>query len=305
MFRQFVAALSALILLSGVAHADRVRLGFGLLLTNDFVGDGQDRWRTGSVTSSRVWGPEWTGAMPNSFGEIIELRLGGEIIAPANLQTPAAGDRPYAGALSIGVHSHFQKKNTEFALGADLVFIGSSTGLGSFQDTLHDVFGVARPSSGVLDNQISNQIRPTFVMEMGRSVDLNETTNLRPFVEARAGAETLVRAGFDLTFGQLGKGELLVRDPVTGHRYRTIKNDAWSGASFVIGADMAHVGSSVFLPTNRGLSTTDTRDRVRAGLHVQNKSGAGGFYGVTWLGEEFEGQGSGQVVGSVKFNLKF
>ena len=305
MFRRIAVALSALILLSSAADAERARLGFGLLLTNDFVGDGEDRWRTGSVTSSRIWGPEWTGELPNNFGEIIELRIGGEIIAPANLRTPAAGDRPYAGALSIGAHTHFQKKNTEFALGADLVLVGSSTGLGRFQDALHDLGGIARPSSGVLANQIGNQVRPTFVMETGRSVDLSPTANVRPFIEARAGAETLLRAGFDLSFGQVGKGELLVRDPVTGQRYRTIKNDGWSGASFVVGADMAYVDSSIFLPTDRGFSITDSRDRVRAGLHFQNKNGAGGFYGVTWLGEEFEGQGGSQVVGSAQFNLRF
>ena len=183
--------------------------------------------------------------------------------------------------------------------------MGSSTGLGRFQDALHDLGGIARPSSGVLANQIGNQVRPTFVMETGRSVDLSPTANLRPFIEARAGAETLLRAGFDLSFGQVGKGELLVRDPVTGQRYRTIKNDGWSGVSFVVGADMAYVESSIFLPTDRGFSTTDSRDRVRAGLHFQNKNGAGGFYGVTWLGEEFEGQGGSQVVGSAQFNLRF
>lgn len=35
--------------------------GYGRLITNDIIGDGQDRWRTGSVTMSRAWGYRWDG----------------------------------------------------------------------------------------------------------------------------------------------------------------------------------------------------------------------------------------------------
>jgi hypothetical protein len=40
------------------------RLGYGRIVNNDLVGDGEDRWQTGSVTTSRVWGPGWYGALP-------------------------------------------------------------------------------------------------------------------------------------------------------------------------------------------------------------------------------------------------
>lgn len=62
---------------------------------------------------------------------------------------------------------------------------------------------VPAPASGLLRNQITNSIRPTVVMEMGRSFDVSNHSHIRPFVEARAGFETLVRVGFDLTFCEL------------------------------------------------------------------------------------------------------
>ena len=92
-------------------------------------------------------------------------------------------------------------------------------------------------------------------MEMGRSFDVSNQTHIRPFVEARAGLETLVWVGFDLTFGALGRGELMSRDPVSGQRYRTIAQD-WKGYSAVLGADVTYVGSSEFFPENRGPSAT-------------------------------------------------
>ena len=74
MFRFFTAAFFALLIpLTPANAAERGRIGYGRLITNNFIGDGQDRWRTGSVASSRVWGPERTGQLPTRFGELIEL----------------------------------------------------------------------------------------------------------------------------------------------------------------------------------------------------------------------------------------
>ncbi|HBT00035.1 MAG TPA: DUF2219 domain-containing protein, partial [Citreicella sp.] len=50
MFRSILLAALAVISLSSAARAeDRVRLGYGRLLTNDSFGDVHDRWQTGSV----------------------------------------------------------------------------------------------------------------------------------------------------------------------------------------------------------------------------------------------------------------
>ncbi|WP_299726431.1 lipid A-modifier LpxR family protein [uncultured Tateyamaria sp.] len=305
MFRLIAAALVACVCFSSLAEAqDRTRLGYGRLITNDFIGDGEDRWRTGSIQSSRIWGPAWTGTAPAGFGQLLELRLGAEILAPDDIRNVSASDRAYAGALSIGLHSHVQRGQVEIAVGGDLVFVGPQTGLDDFQDAFHDLLNVVRPSEAVRAAQIGNAITPTAVVEIGRNFTLSDSTVLRPFVEGRLGNETLGRVGFDLTFGQLGRGELLVRDAVTGHRYRAVEAE-WSGYSFVLGADVAAVSDSEFLPEGGSVTLRDTRERLRAGLTWRSETGITAFYGLTYLGEEFEGQTEGQLVGSIRLRVPF
>lgn len=286
------------------SETGRERLGYGRLLTNDYFGDGEDRWRTGSLTSSRVWGSGWDGQAPGTFGDLIELRLSSEIIAPSNLSRAAGQDRPYAGALAVGAHTHATWQGFETALGADLVVTGQGTGLGAFQRGLHRVLGIAQPSSQILDSQIAGGLHPTAVGEIARDLALAPGVQLRPFIEARAGAETLIRGGFDMTIGGFGQGALMVRESVTGQRYRVITQGTQPGFSFLLGADLAHVADSIYLPESQGFIATPRRERLRAGLHWQGKE-ASIFYGVTYLGEEFEGQSEGQILGSLRVDLSF
>ena len=289
---------------TGSDAGDRQRLGYGRLLTNDLIGDGDDRWRTGSVASSRVWGPQWAGQAPAGFGQLLELRFGGEIIAPENLRIPAAGDRPFAGALSLGLHSHFSAGAAEIALGGDLVFTGPQTGLDNFQRALHDLLNAPQPSSVLTAGQVRDGIHPTLVAEAGREFSLGGPLRLRPFVETRLGVETLARIGADLSIGRLTEGELLVRDPVAGQRYRVIRGEG-SGAEFLLGADFAYIEDSAYFPASAGVVAKDTRTRVRMGLHWQGEAGYGLFYGLTWLSKEFETQNDSQIVGSLRLKLTF
>ena len=89
------------ILRSLVAAQDVVQLGYGRLITNDFLGDLKDRGQTGSYVSSRIFGKAWNGSLPDRAGEIFEFRLQADVKAPDDLVTPFAGDRPFAGYLSI------------------------------------------------------------------------------------------------------------------------------------------------------------------------------------------------------------
>lgn len=304
MLNRFYAAALVLVGLSCSAVAEgRTFLGFGNLLVNDAIGDGFDRWRTGSYGTSRVWGYGWDGEMPETAGDLLELRFGGEIIAPLYLTDPTSSDRPYSGMLSLGVHTHFQKQQTEFALGVDAVAIGPMTHLDDFQQAIHDLIGIAGPSDAVRAAQTPDTWLLRAVAEVGRDVSIGDRSVIRPFVEARAGDENLVRAGFDMTFGQFGEGELLVRDWVTGHRYRAVRNHQ-KGVSFVFGADVARVFDSVYLPSDQGFQLTDARSRVRAGVHWRGKKHHV-FYGLTWLSEEFEAQLEGQLVGAVKLDFRF
>lgn len=304
MTRLFALALGAAVAIAGMAGAEgRSRIGYGLVFTNDRIGDGKDRWRSGSVASSRIYAPAWDGRAPRRLGEMLELRFNGEIISPADISTPAPGDRPFAGALSLGMHSHVAHRGMEYAIGADLVVTGGQTGLDDFQDGLHDIIGGNRIGATARRGQVDDGVHPTAVIEAGRSFDLGGF-RLRPFAEARAGVDTLVRAGADITIGRLTRDELLVREPVTGQRYRVVREEG-AGTAFVLGIDIAHVADSELLPSRPGLRLEETRARVRGGVHWEGQGGGAVFYGVTWLGEEFEGQREGQVLGSLQFRLRF
>ncbi len=303
--RPFASGFLLCLALSAQAAADgRHYIGYGRLLTNDVIGDTQDRWRTGSLASSRVWGAEWTGVAPDTLGQVLELRLNGEIIGPENLIAPDAGDRPLAHALSLGLHSHATAGGVDVSFGGDLVFTGEQTQLDHVQDLIHDVFGGKRASPAVEATRLGNDVFPTLVSEASREFAVGRSARLRPFVEGRVGVESLIRAGADLVIGEVGLGGLMVREPVTGHRYRVIEDEG-QGLSFVLGADIAHVADSAFLPESAGYDLTDARRRVRAGVHWQGQKGSNLFYGVTWLDKEFEAQREAQVVGSMRLQLRF
>ncbi|WP_135505977.1 lipid A-modifier LpxR family protein [Roseovarius aestuariivivens] len=296
-------ALAALFVMTAPLNAEgRTRIGYGWMLTNDIFGDTHDRWQTGSFASSRVWGPDWQGRLPEGFGDILELRFGGQIVSPENIARPTPGDRPFAGVLSLGLHTHFARGATQFALGGDIAVTGPQTGLDDFQGLLHDVLGGRDMSNRVSRRQVSNDVNPTAVAEIGHVVDLGGA-RLRPFVEGRWGLETLVRAGVDVTIGAFGAKSLMVRDVVSGHRYEAVPS--WQpGTSVVFGADMAHVAESELLRSGRGYQL-EARNRVRAGVNWQGERGTSVFYGLTWLDKEFKAQRKGQVVGSVRLRLNF
>ncbi len=308
MTRLLAAALAAIALWSAgqAAHAaPRERIGYGWLTTNDIIGDLHDRWQTGSFASSRIWGPGWTGRLPQGFGQVLELRFNGRVVSPQNLTIPAPGDRPFGGALALGLHTHFARGGIDYAVGVDVVVTGPQTGLDDFQKSLHDVLGGRDISGRVRRNQVGDDVTPELVLEAGRDIPLGGNARLRPFAEARWGFETLARVGVDLTIGQRGRDGLLVRAPVTGHRYVVVKRDTAPGASFVLGADVAYVDDSELLSRDRGIRLTDARTRVRAGVNWQTRRGPSVFYGLTWLGKEFEAQKEGQIVGSLRLRLNF
>lgn len=294
-------ATLALLAATPALSEGRQTLGWGRLFNNDALGDLHDRWRSGSYTVSLLRGPAWSGQLPTTPGQLLEYRVSGSTVTPANLSSPAADDRRYAAPLSFGLHSHFYFRGFETRLGADLVAIGPQTGISGFQSWLHGALGVAKPD---LSNQLPNSLHPTLSGELARSMTLSDDVTLRPFVSAQAGVETLVRAGGDIVIGNFGQGGLLLRDETTGQRYKGIQGDATPGMSFTLGGDVAHVWDSALLPEGGAAVATDTRGRLRAGLAWQGESSSA-FYGVTWLSPEFDSQPEGQLVGSVNLNLRF
>lgn len=282
---------------------ERSFLGGGYLMVNDTFGDGKDRWRTGSAVASFAWGPEWDGAAPSEFGALLELRAGGEIMSPSSLTRQRSWDRRYASSVFLGLHTHMEHDGIETSLGAAVVAIGPMTNLDEIQSAIHRNADVPIPSAEVLSNQIQDTWRLRGVAEVGKTLSLGSSLSLRPFAELRMGDEGLARVGFDATLGSFGDGRLLARDSVTGHRY-AVAGAQQPGWSMVVGADVAHVVSSVYLPEENGLVREDARLRARAGLHWNGKRSAL-FYGITWLGEEFEAQPESQLVGAINFTFWF
>ncbi|WP_354001930.1 lipid A-modifier LpxR family protein [Stagnihabitans tardus] len=300
--KALVLALAATLTLAApqAAHAEgKVVLGWGRMFNNDAIGDGHDRWRTGSYTLSVIRAPSFTGDLPVTMGELLEWRLSTQIVAPANLSAPAPGDRRYAGMLSVGVHSQSLWQGMELDLGGDLVAIGPMTGVSRVQKWVHNALGIDEPNTS---QQITDRVIPTVSAELARPFELGGAV-LRPFVAAQAGVETFARIGADVTLGAFGRQSVMVRDGVTGQRYRAAPSVLVPGFSLVAGGDLTRVFDSVLLPSN-GPAPTDTRSRLRAGVHWQGAR-ASAFYGLTWLSEEFQGQGSGQLLGSLSFNLRF
>ena len=57
-------------------------VGISRLFNNDFIGDGQDRWRTGSYEVSVTFGEQVVDGLPTTPFELMQYRLRAEIIAP-------------------------------------------------------------------------------------------------------------------------------------------------------------------------------------------------------------------------------
>lgn len=282
---------------------ERKTIGVSRLFDNDALGDQNDRWRTGSYSLSILRGPDWTGTLPVTPGEILEFRARAEIVAPANLARPSRRDRRYAGILSFGVHTYTALGQAEARIGADLVVTGPVTGLSGLQREIHDALGLPLPDTS---RQLGNHVYPMVSAEVGRPFRLGEGVSFRPFVEGQVGFETLIRAGADLTIGHFGEGALLIRDPVTGQRVAGVRAPGGGkpGVSAMLGGDIARVGESALLPEGGAAVLRHDRSRLRAGLHWQGQA-SDVFYGVAWLSPEFEGQAEGQLVGSLQLRLRF
>lgn len=287
-----------------VLSQERETLGYGRLFTNDYFGDGNDRWRTGSYSFSVVRGTDWSADTPMGFGSLLEYRLRSELIAPSELNGAGSDDRAYVGALSAGVHTHFDRGGWDFSTGVDLVFVGSQTGLLDLQDSFHDLVGAPSVSNAVDANQLRNDVYPTLVAEASYPMALSQTVNLIPFAEAQIGVEDFARVGADVMIGPVLGNDLWLRDSTTGQLYSGLESDR-VGLGFVLGADYTFVDDSEYFPSSFGTIAEDERLRVRAGVHARLADGKSYFYGLTYLGEEFEDQTQGQVVGSLKLSFNF
>ena len=276
-------------------------LGVGRLFTNDYLGDGRDRYQSGSYVRSYLRGPaDWDGTAQD-FGTLREYRLRSAIISSDGIGD-APGDRPYVGALSVGVHSHFGHDTFRGSLGVDVTAIGPQTGVSRFQERAHDALDIAQVR--FTDSQLGDNFYLGLTAEAAEVLPLSYGVTARPFAELLIGPEDIARVGADVYLGGSITDDLLIRDVTTGHLYQGRETDD-AGFAFVVGADLAAVSDSVYLPEDRGAIASDRRGRVRAGVHWHSAGDTSVFYGLTYLSPEFEDQPEGQVTGSLKLNFNF
>ncbi|MCP5089099.1 MAG: lipid A deacylase LpxR family protein [Rhodobacteraceae bacterium] len=295
---QFVCAQA-----EGVALPGRDNfVGVSRLLTNDLLGDGHDRWRSGSYSLSLTFAEAPSEALPSNPGQLMEYRLRAEAITPGQI-TGTGPDRPYVGVMGIGAFTHYQASRLDVNFGGELVLIGEQTGIADLHKTLHDLLDIPAPLGQ--STQLSNKVIPTFQGEISRGYHSgNGNALIRPFAEAQAGVETFARVGADVMFGSGFQDNFFTRDPNTGFLVTNARRSLSASTGFVFGGDVAYVAHSNLLPDALGYSARSIRPRVRAGV-VHEGENAGVFYGMTWLGREFETQSESQIVGSVRVSINF
>lgn len=296
----FAAMSAALFAAAAPAGATERRvLGIAAIGSNDdFLSPGiLDRWRSGALQLHGVWGSGWSTTGALGFGEVLEFRFRGETITPADVDAPAPGDRPYAGPMSFGLHTHWREGALHLRTGAALVLTGPQTGISDLQKRLHEAQDLPDPSSAAED-QIGDAAYLTLSGEAAYPIAATPGMSLRPFAEARAGDETFARIGIDLLGGSLGTGGLLVREYATGQLVEAVRGDG-AGFGWSAGLDVAAVAGSVYLPDDDGRPGPENmRARARVGAMWAGERWSV-FAGTAYLSEEFEGQSEGQVVGSI------
>ena len=272
-------------------------VGTARLLTNDALGDRHDRWHSNSYQAGLLLKPG-PGQGPL---DLVELRFATEVMTPASLADPAPDDRPLAGMVSLGLHGYAIGPRDSLHFGIDLVGVGPSTG---YYDLLRWAHPPGEePGRALRDGQIGDALHPTLMLSGSRGYGIAPEARLFLFGQAQAGVESLLRLGGDIVIGPAGRDALPIRDSTTGQLLPATHLRA-EGLAVIFGLDVAHVVQSHYLPEHRGYDLTDTRLRVRAGGLWRLGRGQL-FYGLTWMGREFEDQPEGQLVGSLHANWRF
>lgn len=269
------------------------RLSFSRLLTNDYIGDREDRWRTFSYGISVL-----KSLKDDSVGE---LRFRTEIIAGRRLKLAPgqSPDRRMAGILGFGAYRSARIGKGDYRIGVGLTAVGPQTGLVKLQERIHNFLHQTGPSDYAQKLQISNKVFFDFNGEIGRDFIIGQAV-IRPWTAFEGGAELLARVGMDFTFGH-ALGNYGIRDEVTGWRVPILQERNDHGTSFIAGFDLAHVVNSEYIEK---YELAQNRLRLRAGGLVDFEGGRI-FYGTTYLSNELKSQSDNQFVGSINISIAY
>ncbi len=282
-----------------VASAEPVKSSF---FTNDFLGDGRDRWRSASYTIFLGFEGEKAGGIAH------EIRARGEIISPWGAKNqPTNDDRPYVGMLGFGVFANDRFKHLEYNIGAEILFTGDQTGAADFQQNFHEATGIpGYLPEDMPHDHVDDDVTGMVSVEIARSYSLTDEVSFRPFFGAQAGYETFGRIGFDFITGGYGGAARYVRDPISGFIQPSSPDRAlrMGDLSLLVGADYTYVSGSDFFPNWSVAELENARIRVRTGLQARIAN-ASAFFGITYLSKEFTSQVESQTIGVLSFEFPF
>jgi len=272
------------------ASAEPIKSSF---FTNDFFGDGSDRWRSASYTLFLSFEGENTGGVAHDF------RARAEVISPWGARDqPRNSDRPYVGMLGFGVFANDSFGALQYNVGLEVLFIGDQTKLADIQQGFHDLTGIA----GYLpDNQphehVDDSVTGMVSAELAKPYTISDSLSVRPFVGVQAGYETFGRVGVDLLIDGYSNAQRYVRDPVSGFLQPSSPERAshMQDMSFLLGADYTYVTHSDFFPDWSDVEMSNSRFRARAGVQVAIRK-VSTFFGLTYLSKEFESQVESQTI---------
>lgn len=270
--------------------------------TNDFFGDGFDRWRSASYTLFLGFEGKNTNGVAHDF------RARAEIISPWGAKTqPTDKDRPYVGMLGFGVFANDRFNDFDYNFGAEILFTGDQTKVADFQQSFHEVTKIAGYLPHDMQHEhVGDKVTGMVSGEIARAYDLSYDWEFRPFLGAQVGYETFGRVGFDFTWGGYSGAERYVRDPVSGFLQPSSLNRAlrMDDLSFLIGADYSYVTHSEFFPTWSNVRIKNDRVRLRVGMQ-SGIAAASVFFGITYLTEEFHSQHEAQTIGVLSLEFPF
>ncbi len=298
----FAAALS--LLLANIGHAQSTDGGsfdgYASSFTNDFFGDGHDRWRSASYQGSLFY------RLPDGgLADHVEWRARAEIVSPWTPAEQPGFDRPFVTAIGIGVFGHRRFGVLQGRAGAELLSIGSETVLAELQLAAHDRLNLKK-SFHMTDEShesVENSVAFRLSTELAYQFALNDNLAIRPYALVTGGAEQVGTFGADLLIGSIAGQNVWTRDVTTG-RLVSPQAHLAEGVSFVAGWDSSFVESSYLIPDDSSARLLDERSRARAGVQLNGAMG-NIFIGQAWLSEEFEGQVEAQRVGMMSISFIF
>jgi hypothetical protein len=301
MNKLFSASILTVMALSATtANAEKTRSSF---FTNDYIGDGHDRWRSGGYTLSY-------GFEGDKIGTPFNIQLRSEIISAWGSSKQADDDdRLYVGAIGIGAFVTKRYGFTDINFGGEILAIGDQTGVAKFQGAFHDLIGISggynpgeQPHSHLAD-----AFTGTLSAEAAMNYYIGSNTLVRPFVAGQYGYETFLRAGADVVIGNMSNADRWLRDPVSGfiQPSSSQKSNYMGDYSLVAGFDVTTISESTFFPDHGDVELEPMRIRSRLGLQkgIGNKISI--FYGATHLTKEFSTQYEGQTVGTISIEYLF